>query len=402
MAHRIAGGASFGNIFAVGEFRALWSAQALSVIGDQLARVALTLLVYDKTRSALLAAVTFAASVVPIFIGGIFLAGLADRFPRRQVMIICDMARLTLVLAMIIPGLPIAVLVALLFAVTLFGPPFTSARAAVYSEVLPGDRYVVGQAITLTTSQLAQVVGFAAGGALVALVGVRTTLIADAATFAFSALICRIWMRARPVARDADGGRATHRGDIAEGIRLAFQLPGLRTPMLFGWLALFYNVPEGVAAPLAQSIGGKTASVGLILAAAALGAAVGGLAFTRLTDPATRLKWMRPLAIAACVTLALFGLGPPLPLALAVLFVSGVFDCFQVAASTAFVSTAPPEHLSQVFGIAQAGMSLGLGIAMVLAGAAAQSHAPATVIAASGVLGAIVAALIPGGRVADR
>ena len=172
--------------------------------------------------------------------------------------------------------------------------------------------------------------------------------------------------------------------------------------MLFGWLALFYNVPEGVAAPLAQSIGGKTASVGLILAAAALGAAVGGLAFTRLTDPDTRLKWMRPLAIAACVTLALFGLGPPLPLALAVLFVSGVFDCFQVAASTAFVSTAPPEHLSQVFGIAQAGMSLGQGIAMVLAGAAAQSHAPATVIAASGVLGAIVAALIPGGRVADR
>src|SRR5450755_1362052 len=106
------GRATFGDLFAVGEFRALWLAQVLSVIGDQLARVALTLLVYDKTRSALLAAVTFAASVVPIFIGGIFLAGLADRFPRRQVMIICDMARLTLVLAMIIPGLPIAVLVA--------------------------------------------------------------------------------------------------------------------------------------------------------------------------------------------------------------------------------------------------------------------------------------------------
>ena len=55
----------------MGEFRALWLAQVLSVAGDQLARVALTLLVYDRTHSALLAAVTFAASVVPAFIGGL-------------------------------------------------------------------------------------------------------------------------------------------------------------------------------------------------------------------------------------------------------------------------------------------------------------------------------------------
>jgi len=233
------------------------------------------------------------------------------------------------------------------------------------------------------------VVGFAVGGALVALVGTRTTLLADAATFAFSALVSRIWVGARPAA-----GGAKHGAGIAEGFRLAFGLPALRTPMLFGWLALFYNVPEGVAAPLARSIGASAASVGLILAASALGAAVGGLAFTRLVGPDTRLKWMRPLAIAACAALTLFVLRPALPFVLAILFVSGVFDCFQVAASTAFVSTAPPEHRSQVFGIAQAGMSLGQGIAMVLAGAAALSHAPSTVIVASGVLGALVAAMI--------
>src|ERR1700751_3070560 len=66
--------ATFGAVFAIGEFRALWLAQVLSVAGDQLARVALTLLVFERTRSALLAAVTFAASVVPAFIGGITLS----------------------------------------------------------------------------------------------------------------------------------------------------------------------------------------------------------------------------------------------------------------------------------------------------------------------------------------
>ena len=61
--------ATFRDVFAVGEFRALWAAQLLSVIGDQLARVALTVLVYDRTRSALLAAITFVASIVPTFVG---------------------------------------------------------------------------------------------------------------------------------------------------------------------------------------------------------------------------------------------------------------------------------------------------------------------------------------------
>ena len=75
------------------EFRALWLAQLLSVIGDQLARVALTVLVYDRTRSALLAAITFVASIVPTFFGGVTLAWLADRYPRRAVMIACDLIR---------------------------------------------------------------------------------------------------------------------------------------------------------------------------------------------------------------------------------------------------------------------------------------------------------------------
>jgi hypothetical protein len=66
--------ATYREVWACGEFRALWAAQVLSVAGDQLARVALTLLVYDRTRSALLAAVTFVASIVPQFVGWCWLA----------------------------------------------------------------------------------------------------------------------------------------------------------------------------------------------------------------------------------------------------------------------------------------------------------------------------------------
>ena len=398
-------GASFASVFAVGEFRALWTAQLLSVVGDQFARVALTFLVYDRTKSALLAAITFAASVVPLFIGGIFLAGLADRLPRRRVLIGCDLARLTLVLVMTLPGVPIGVLVGLLFTLTMLSPPFTSARAAIYADVLPDDRFAMGQAVTLTTYQLAQVAGFAVGGAVVAFAGVRPTLLADAATFACSALISWIWVRARPAARRAKGDTSagsSHMSDVLAGVRLAFTIPGLRTPMLLGFLAAFYNAPEGVAAPLARSLG-HTSAIGYILAAGALGASVGAVLFSRLVGPATRLRLMRPLAVLACLSLAAFAFRLPLPIALLILFISGLFDCYQVAASAAFVQTAPPEHRSQVFGIAQAGMSLIQGAVLILAGAAAGSYAPTTVIAVSGLIGTLIALLIPAGhRIAER
>jgi MFS family permease len=384
---------TFRDVFAVAEFRALWAAQLLSVIGDQLARVALTVLVYDRTRSALLAAVTFVASIVPTFIGGVTLAWLADRYPRRRVMIISDLARCGLVVIMAMPGVPLPELVALLFLVTLVGAPFTSARAAVYPDVLAGDMYVMGTAVTLTTYQFAQVLGFATGGAAVGFLGTRPSLIIDAATFAASALI--VWARVR--SRPAPAGDRHERSRLAgvvAGARLVFARPALRMPMYFGWLAAFYQAPEGVVTPLARDLHGGAAAVGVILAAEALGETTSAIVVSRFLAPPTRLRVMGPLAIAACGVLALFFLRPGLPGSLLILFASGLGAGYQITANAAFVSAAPQEQRSQAFGLAQGGMSLGQGVVMILAGAVADHYSPAWVIAVTGTAGAMVASAI--------
>jgi predicted MFS family arabinose efflux permease len=385
---------TYGDVFRVAEFRALWSAQLLSVAGDQLARVALTVLVYDRTRSALLAAVTFIMGVVPVFLGGIFLSGLADRLPRRAVMIGCDVVRLLLVLAMTIPGVPLAGLVALLFVVTMLSAPFNSARAAMYPEILTGERYVVGTAVTLTTNQLAQVVGFAGGGVLVGLFGVRTSLLADAATFAASALLVWLGVAARAIPPAGGRGPGGAVSGMAAGVRLVFGNPALRTPMLFGWLAALYNAPEGIATPFARALGGGPITVGLLLAFPAGGYVLGALAFGRLAGTHLRARLMAPLAVACCALLVPIALDPGLPATLAILAASGACACFQVAANSGFVAAAPPGQRSQAFGLATAGMSLGQGAAMVLAGAAVQDFAPGTVIAAAGAIGAVAAVVL--------
>ena len=392
---------SFREVFAVAEFRALWLAQLLSVIGDQLARVALTVLVYDRTSSALLAAVTYVVSIVPNFIGGITLAWLADRYPRRAVMIACDVLRGVLVLVMAIPGLPLASLVVLLFVVTLIGAPFASARAAVFPDVLAGDRYVVGTAVTLTTYQFAQVIGFAVGGTLVGFFGTRTSLIIDAATFAGSALIVRAWVRMRPAPTGVHREPLRLAG-IFTGARLVLTRAALRTPLLFGLLAAFYNAPEGVAAPLAHAVRGGALAVGVILAANCLGQTAGTITFSRFVAPPTRLRLMGPMAICACGVLALFFTEPDLAVSLLILVASGLFAAYQLAANAAFVSAAPHEQRSQAFGLAQGAMSLGQGVVMILAGAAAEHHSPARVVAVCGAVGAVVALAVAVGAVGDR
>jgi predicted MFS family arabinose efflux permease len=319
-------------------------------------------------------------------------------------MIVCDLVRAILVLVMALPRVPIAAMVALLFVVTLTGAPFTSARAAVYPDVLTGDSYLMGTAVTLTTFQLAQVLGFAAGGTIVGLFGIRTSLVVDAATFVASALIVRAWVRARPapVAPTSQTAEPSRPPGVVAGTRLVFANRTLRTTMLFGWLAAFYNAPEGVVTPLARALGGGAIAVGVILAAQALGETTGAIVFSRFVAPPTRLRSMGPLSVAATAVLVLFAWRPDLPAALLILFASGLFAAYQLAANAAFVSAAPSEQRSQAFGLAQGGMSLGQGTVMVLAGAAADHHSPALVIAVCGAVGAVMALVIAFSWVRDQ
>src|SRR5258708_19418067 len=73
---------TFREVFAVREFRALWLAQLLSVAGDQLARVAMTVLVFDRTHSALWTALTYPVTFLPWVIGPLPLSRLPPPRPR--------------------------------------------------------------------------------------------------------------------------------------------------------------------------------------------------------------------------------------------------------------------------------------------------------------------------------
>jgi MFS family permease len=399
--------ATFRDVFGVREFRAVWFSEILSVAGDRLALVALTLLVYDRTKSPLLAAATYAAGYLPWVIGGLFLADVADRRPRRSVMVTCDAVRTVLVAVMALPDVPLGALVALLFATTMFAPPFESARAAITPDILPGERYVLGAAVFQTTFLAGQVVGAAGGGVAVAFIGVRPSLVVDSVTFALSGLLIGLGTRARPAAAKPETVQSSPWARIGEGFRLVFGDQALRTLLLLGWLVVFYTVPEGIAAPYAATLGGGPIATGLVLASTVLGTTIATPLFTRFVRARRRLAWMGPLAVLTCATLILTALRPGLAVSLVIFSLSATFGIYQIAANTAFVVRVPNERRAQAFGIANMGVVVGQGAAFVAAGAAAEVVSPATVIAIGGGIGTVIAFVLalrwrhmspPGGR----
>ncbi|MCA0144043.1 MFS transporter [Blastococcus sp. LR1] len=395
--------ATFRQVFAVREFRALFGTFLLSAAGDELARVALTVLVYARTESPLLAALTFAIGYLPWLLGGPLLSALADRFPRREVLIATDLARAALVALMALPGVPLWLLLFLLFVVGLCAPPFESARSALMTDVLDDDRYAVATSIVGSTVQLAQVGGFLAGGALLLVFSPSTALLVDAATFLISAvwLGARLQRRPAPAAADDATGPPSLWQDALAGLRLVRGTPRLLAIIGVVWLGTgFLYAPEGIAAPLADELGGGPTAVGVLLAANPLGLTIGGLGIARLVPPHHRERLVEPLVVlslaavlASGLVAVLAGPGPSTYwTVVALLFVSGLGGAWTIPLNVAFVQAVPRAYRGRAFGVAVSGIAGIQGIGALASGLAAEAVGPSMVVALAGGLGMIALA----------
>jgi len=387
--------ATYGEVIAIREFRALWLGQGLSLLGDQLSRVALSILVFERTDSPLATASVYALTYLPPIIGGPLLAGLADRYARRGIMIACDLLRALLVALMAVPGVSFAALCVLVFCVVLLSAPFSAARAALLPELLKGDRYVAGSALQNMTNQGAQMLGFAVGGFLIMGMGPYRALALDASTFLASALIIVSGVRRRPAPLPADENRPSMWTMTRAGARLVFGDPRLRTLVLFAWLCGFYVLPEGIAAPYAAELTKNPQQLslvtGLLMGAMPTGTVVGAFLFSRYVSPSNRLRSMGRMAMLTCAPLILCAAQPPLPVVLLLWFVSGLGGAYQLAANAAFVQCVPAERRGQAFGLVQSGLLASQGVGILIGGAAADHLGPELVVALAGAAGLAVA-----------
>ena len=117
-------------------FRRFWAAGVVTELGDWAARLALAVLVYAESGSAALTGAVTAVGLLAWVGPGQLLASVADRRSRRAVLVTCDLVRAATFAAAAV-GVPLPVLLALVFVAGLAAPPAAAAAAAVRPTLVP-------------------------------------------------------------------------------------------------------------------------------------------------------------------------------------------------------------------------------------------------------------------------
>jgi MFS family permease len=376
---------TFRDVFAVAEYRAVYAGLLVNWLGDYLARAAITVLVYQITQSVLLSAASFAIGYLPWIVGGPVLAALAERYPYKRVMVVCDLFRMVMIALVAIPHLPLPIVLLFAFFGMLAGPPTQAARSALLPLLLSRERVVVALALSSTTTQAAQVVGYLVGATVAAASNPRLTIACVALLFGLSALIIATGTRSRPPARRPS--QRTHLlRETGEGFQLVFSNRVLRPiAVLVFIMTMFAIVPEGLAAGWAADVNPDPTTRGLdqgvIMAAGPVGWIIGGLAISRLVGMETRQRLVGPLSVLAAFALVPALAGPPVGVAVVLILISGIAQGgIMPTLNGLFVLALPHGYRARAFGVMQGGLQISQGGAVLVTGWIAQhSSVPATV-----------------------
>lgn len=380
--------ATYREVFAVRQFRVLFTGYALFLTGETVKMLALSVTVYAGTGSPLLAALAYVAGFLPYALGGTLLLAYVDRWPPRAVIVGCDLLRAA-VAAVLAAGLlgPTAMLL-LVFVTGVPGAVASAARTALLPDLLDGDRYVLGRSVISMAAGGTQVIGFAAGGLLISALGAHGALWITVGSCLLSAALVRTRLADHPRRSTGPGG------GVAATWRVNRDLlgrPAVRSLLLAQWLPPSLLVgAEGVLIPYADQVG-VPASAGMLFTAVALGMLAGDLVIGRLIAPARREWLAAPLALLLGTPLLAFVLVPGPVAAAGLLAASGFGIAYQLGLARRFLDAVPEAHRGQAFGLAVTGTMTLQGAAAAAGGALGEVLAPSLVVTLAGVASTLAA-----------
>lgn len=273
---------------ALRDFRRLWTADVISLLGDWAGRLALTVVVLERTGSAGWAAAVTAVSLAG-FVGiGQVLATFADRFGRIPVMLAADVARAALFAAMLL-HVPVGVLLLFAFLAGLATPPFEAARSAALPEIVPEHRYGDALALSGLTVQASIVVGNALGGLLLVVAGARGALAINAASFLVSGVLI-LGLRGTAAAAPVTAASSVS-GSLRAGASNLFGDRMVRRAMaIIATTGALGTVGEALVVPYARAVALPQGVVGLLAASVPVGTLIGTVVIARSNDHHTLLR----------------------------------------------------------------------------------------------------------------
>jgi MFS family permease len=366
-------------------------ARAISIAGAEAAYVAIVATMLDTTGSA---AWVSAALLAWIGVGGLVapIAGsLGDRYDRRRVMIISDLAGAATFAAIAFVHSPEGLL-ALTVVAALAESPFNPAASAAIPNLTPVEDLGWANGLVSAGRTFGGLVGPVTGGLLYGTVGPGAAFAVNSVTFLVSAaLIASVGGR---FSEERDGPL---RGGAMAGFRFVAHSPFLRS-LAIGWFLFLIGIGLMLVAelPMARLLGAGSLGYGIMVSGWAAGSLVGSLIARRVVARHGELPSLVWGAGLAAVALGAIGAAPWLATAAALLALAGFLNSISAVAEETIVQRSTPDDVrsrvmaaQEAIWIAALGVGLGAGGGVIALFGARVTY---VIAGALGLLGSLVLA----------
>ncbi len=336
------------------QFRYLWLSQVISLTGDWFNTIATVILVNRYTDSGLAVGALFIARAIPPFLFGPLGGVAADRFSRKQILVMTNLLRMVIVLGFLLVTDEsrvwlLYVLTIAQFTVSAF---FEPAYAAILPNLVDADDLITANTLGSVTWSAMLTLGAAIGGVMTGIFGVEISLLIDSFTFAAAAFYTfRIINPAQAVRSDSSGGWL----EFQEGLRYVWQRPEVGLFTLIKGMGQIGSVDIAIVvyAERVFRVGKEGAvTLGLLFAAHGLGAILGPLLWERFGRGSPL-----PKAISWGFTLIpigwlVMGIGPTLAVVTIGGLLRGAGGSINWTYSNVLIQKSVPDsYLGRVFGL---------------------------------------------------
>ncbi|MGE7433973.1 MFS transporter [Kitasatospora sp. NPDC001175] len=328
------------------DYRRVWFGQSVSSVGQQMTAVAVSVQVYQLTGSSFATGLVGLFALVPLVVFGLYGGAIADTVDRRLLGLVGSggLALVSAVLAAqaVLGSHTVAVLYAAVAVQAAFFALSSPARSSMIPRLVPSRQLPAANALNTISMNLGSTVGPMLGGVLIGAYGARAAYLVD--TLAFGATLYAMWRL--PAMRPGGDGERRRRASVLDGLRFLREQPNLRTSFLADLAAMIFGLPRSLFPAIAVGFyGGGPGTVGLLVAAPAVGALLGA-AFSGWVGRVRRHGVAILAAVAAWgLSIAAFGLVHNLWLGLALLAAAGCADTISMIFRNTMMQVAAPDEM---------------------------------------------------------
>lgn len=357
------------------DYRRLWIAQFVSVIGDKVHQIAMSLLVYEVTGSIMHVGLMLAVTTLPAVLFGVVAGAYVDRWDRRSTMLVADLARALVVLSipwLVHLGMPFFYLAA--FTVASISLLFEPARLSLIPELVAPDQLMAANSLDNVTTSVSELMGLVFGAGLVAWLGTTKAFYFDGFTFVVSALFVAM-VRYRGTAMAAGETAESLREQVEDGFRHIWGRPVLRDLLVVytlaaAGIAASITAVNGLAFERFQNavLGGRAVSLAILDGAITVGLLLGSASVGQSSTVNAGRKFLWSLTVFGVVfvmvafTKNVFG-------AMALLLVGGAANMWFYVPGATIIQTSSARHLlGRVFATKNAVSRLATVLGFLIAG----------------------------------